>query len=198
MRHKLNIKITLLLGCMLLSAFGKGVSAQSAVTTTIKGNVTDEYGKPLQGVVVNSLNGKNGTSTDVDGNYVLMIDDQSNALVFSYLGYADQIQSFADKEQVDVKMALDAHRSDEIIDMGFTKQKRGAISGAVTSVKGKIMESSPNSRLSPAMNGNVPNLGMTQTGARPSDESFGMLIRGANNPLSGSTLIHSLLLDLGD
>ena len=185
MRHKLNIKITLLLGCMLLSAFGKGVSAQSAVTTTIKGNVTDEYGKPLQGVVVNSLNGKNGTSTDVDGNYVLMIDDQSNALVFSYLGYADQIQSFADKEQVDVKMALDAHRSDEIIDMGFTKQKRGAISGAVTSVKGKIMESSPNSRLSPAMNGNVPNLGMTQTGARPSDESFGMLIRGANNPLSG-------------
>lgn len=158
MRHKLNIKIALLLGCMLLSAFGEGVSAQSVVTTTVKGNVTDEYGKPLQGVVVNSMNGKNGTSTDVDGNYVIMVDDQSDALVFSYLGYADQVQSLANKEEIDVKMELDVSRSDEIIDMGFTKQKRGAISGAVSSVKGKVLESSPNAKLTPAMNGNVTNL----------------------------------------
>ena len=119
MRHKLNIKITLLLGCMLLSAFGARISAQSMVTVTIKGNVTDEYGKPLQGVVVCSENGKNGTSTDVDGNYVVMVDDQSEALVFSYLGYADQKQSILDKEQVDVKMSFDAHWNDEIINMGF-------------------------------------------------------------------------------
>lgn len=185
MRHKLNIKIALLLGCMLLSAFGEGVSAQSVVTTTVKGNVTDEYGKPLQGVVVNSMNGKNGTSTDVDGNYVIMVDDQSDALVFSYLGYADQVQSLANKEEIDVKMELDVSRSDEIIDMGFTKQKRGAISGAVSSVKGKVLESSPNAKLTPAMNGNVTNLGMWQGGATPSDETFSMLIRGANNPLSG-------------
>lgn len=184
MRHKLNIKITLLLGCMLLSAFGKGVSAQSVVTTTIQGNVTDEYGKPLQGVVVNSVNGKNGTSTDVDGHYVIMVDDQSDELVFSYIGYADQVQSLVGKEEVDVKMALDAHRNDEIINMGFTKQRRGDISGAVSTVSGKVLESSPNSRLSPAMNGNVPNLGMWQTNGTPSDESFNMLIRGVNNPLS--------------
>lgn len=184
MRHKLNIKITLLLGCMLLSAFGARISAQSMVTVTIKGNVTDEYGKPLQGVVVCSENGKNGTSTDVDGNYVVMVDDQSEALVFSYLGYADQKQSILDKEQVDVKMSFDAHWNDEIINMGFTKQRRGDISGAVSSVRGKVLESSPNSRLSPAMNGNVPNLGLWQTGATPSDESFYMIMRGVNNPLS--------------
>lgn len=184
MRHKLNIKIILLLGCMLLGAFGNGVTAQSGVTVTVQGNVTDEYGKPLQGVVVNSVNGKNGTSTDVEGHYILMVDDQSDALVFSYLGYADQVQSLGDKEQVDVKMALDANRSDEIIEMGFTRQKRGAISSAVSSVKGKVLEASPNSRLSPAMIGNVPNLGMWQTGATPSDETFSMLIRGVSNPLS--------------
>lgn len=52
MRHKVNIKIALLLTCMFLSAFGAKVSAQSSTVYTIKGVVTDEFGKPLSGVVV--------------------------------------------------------------------------------------------------------------------------------------------------
>lgn len=37
MRHKVNIKIALLLTCMFLSAFGAKVSAQSSTVYTIKG-----------------------------------------------------------------------------------------------------------------------------------------------------------------
>ena len=51
MRHKVNIKIALLLTCMFLSAFGAKISAQSSTVYTIKGVVTDEFGKPLSGVV---------------------------------------------------------------------------------------------------------------------------------------------------
>ena len=47
MRHKVNIKIALLLTCMFLSAFGAKISAQSSTVYTIKGVVTDEFGKPL-------------------------------------------------------------------------------------------------------------------------------------------------------
>ena len=39
---------------MFLSAFGAKISAQSSTVYTIKGVVTDEFGKPLSGVVVNS------------------------------------------------------------------------------------------------------------------------------------------------
>ena len=58
MRHKVCIKISLLLAFMLLGTWGMNVSAQNAVAT-LKGEVTDEYGKPLAGVVVNSENGRN-------------------------------------------------------------------------------------------------------------------------------------------
>ena len=40
MRHKVNIKIALLLTCMFLSAFGAKISAQSSTVYTIKGVVT--------------------------------------------------------------------------------------------------------------------------------------------------------------
>ena len=36
MRHKVNIKIALLLTCMFLSAFGAKISAQSSTVYTIK------------------------------------------------------------------------------------------------------------------------------------------------------------------
>ena len=180
MKHKINIKITLLLGCMLLGAFGMKVNAQ-AIQTRVEGVVTDEYGKPLQGVVVNTEKGKNGTSTDVYGKYTLSLNDGSENIVFSFLGYADQIRKIADK--VDVKMALDAHRSDEIIEMGFTKQRRGDISGAVTSVKGSVVKA-PVSILGAALNGYVPGLNIVQSGGNPSNEGFSMLMRGGNNPKS--------------
>ena len=75
---------------MFLSAFGAKVSAQSSTVYTIKGVVTDEFGKPLSGVVVNSETGKNGTSTDIEGSYMLTVDDGSKDIVFSYLGYKDK------------------------------------------------------------------------------------------------------------
>ena len=40
MRHKVNIKIALLLTCMFLSAFGAKVSAQSSTVYTINGGAT--------------------------------------------------------------------------------------------------------------------------------------------------------------
>src|SRR5574344_233981 len=99
MKHKINIKITLLLGCMLLGAFGMKVNAQG-IQTRVEGIVTDEYGKPLQGVVVNTEKGKNGTSTDVYGKYSFSLNDGSENIVFSYLGYADQVRKVADKIDV--------------------------------------------------------------------------------------------------
>lgn len=134
------------------------VSAQNAVAT-LKGEVTDEYGKPLAGVVVNSENGRNGTTTGIDGKYVLTVNDGSDAIVFSYLGRRDVTKKIAGKETIDVKnMPLDVDKNDEIIDMGWTKQRRGDISGAVSSIKGKSLESAPVATLSMALAGQISGL----------------------------------------
>ena len=185
MRHKVNIKIALLLTCMFLSAFGAKISAQSSTVYTIKGVVTDEFGKPLSGVVVNSETGKNGTSTDIEGSYMLTVDDGSKDIVFSYLGYKDKKVAIAEKETIDAKLEPDALKSDEIIDMGFVQQRRGAISGAVSSVKGTPIEAAPVSSFGAAMNGFVTNLMVRQNNYVLGNETVSMLIRGASNPQNG-------------
>ena len=185
MRHKVNIKIALLLTCMFLSAFGAKISAQSSTVYTIKGVVTDEFGKPLSGVVVNSETGKNGTSTDIEGSYILTVDDGSKDIVFSYLGYKDKKVAIAEKETIDAKLEPDAVKSDEIIDMGFVQQRRGAISGAVSSVKGTPIEAAPVSSFGAAMNGFVTNLMVRENNFVLGNETVNMLIRGASNPQNG-------------
>lgn len=177
MRHKVNIKIALLLTCMFLSAFGAKISAQSSTVYTIKGVVTDEFGKPLSGVVVNSETGKNGTSTDIEGSYMLTVDDGSKDIVFSYLGYKDKKVAIAEKETIDAKLEPDALKSDEIIDMGFVQQRRGAISGAVSSVKGTPIEAAPVSSFGAAMNGFVTNLMVRENNFVLGNETVNMLIR---------------------
>ncbi|MDD3107596.1 MAG: SusC/RagA family TonB-linked outer membrane protein [Alistipes sp.] len=184
MRHNVNIKITLLLACLLFGTFGAKISAQTAAVSTIKGVVTDEYGKALYGVVVNSANGKNGTSTDIEGNYILTVNDGSESVVFSTPGYKNQAESIIGEEVVDAKMKFDAHHSDEIVEMGFSKQRLGDVSGAVNVIKGKSFESAPVATFAPAMNGFATNLMMWQNSNQPGNESVQMMIRGASNPQS--------------
>ncbi len=167
---------------MLLGTWGMNVSAQNAVAT-LKGEVTDEYGKPLAGVVVNSENGRNGTTTGIDGKYVLTVNDGSDAIVFSYLGRRDVTKKIAGKETIDVKnMPLDVDKNDEIIDMGWTKQRRGDISGAVSSIKGKSLESAPVATLSMALAGQISGLSVIEQTYSPENAWARVLLRGASNP----------------
>lgn len=183
MRHKVNIKITLLLACLLVSAFGAKVSAQTAVST-IKGVVTDEYGKPLFGVIVNSAIGKNGTSTNISGEYTISVNDGSEQIVFSMVGFKNQEASIVNEETVDAKLKLDAHYSDQIVPMGFTEQRRGDISGAVNVMSGTQLGSAPVANLTPAINGFATNLMMVGGNPVPASETVNMMIRGASNPQS--------------
>ncbi|ULT23276.1 carboxypeptidase-like regulatory domain-containing protein [Sphingobacterium sp. E70] len=54
----------------------------------IKGIVSGEGDKKLQGVSVVEKGTSNGTTTDVDGNYSLKVSNPKGILVFSIVGYA--------------------------------------------------------------------------------------------------------------
>ena len=57
---------------------------------TITGKVTDELGNPLIGVTIIVKNTNQGASTDIDGNYYLIIKDlEEGTLKFSYIGFGE-------------------------------------------------------------------------------------------------------------
>ena len=109
MTHKTLIKISLLLVLMLTGPLSAAYAQKGAA---MKGMVRDEFGKPLVGVAIRSANGNNRSVTQKDGSYSIDVNDGSDRVVFSYLGYADQSVPYRKGADVDVKMLADGHYGD--------------------------------------------------------------------------------------
>ena len=59
---------------------------QSPKNIQIKGTVLDETGEPIIGVNVVEKGTSNGTITDLDGQYSLVLQKNNGTLIFSYIG----------------------------------------------------------------------------------------------------------------
>jgi hypothetical protein len=57
---------------------------------TVKGTVVDDAGEPVIGATIMEKGTRNGTVTDIDGNYVIKVKRNAQ-LTISYLGYATQV-----------------------------------------------------------------------------------------------------------
>lgn len=139
----ITIKTIRLLALFLLIYFcGSALHAQTP-SITISGKLTDTFGKPLSGVLINSSNGKNGTSTDRNGEYNIIVDDNSDMLVFSNRHYTTQKIAIGDKVNINIQLLRDIYGRDDVIELGYTSQLRKEISGAISSITGEELESTP-------------------------------------------------------
>jgi len=185
MIHKLTIKRTLLLAFMLLFSFGT-VSAQK-LAASFNGIVTDEFGRPLAGVTISDESGKTGTSTNKKGEYSI-INNEYKQLIFSYMGYTTQKVTTGGNERIDVQLKWDAHKKDEVIQLGYTSQLRNNISGSVSTVSGAELEKSPVANLTQAFAGRLAGLTTQETTSELSRANTNLYIRGlsaarGNGPL---------------
>jgi len=104
MKHTYLLLVALLSSCMIF--------AQQQVT----GKVSDSSGSPIPGVNIVEKGTSNGTTSDFDGNYAIVADENAT-LVFSYVGFASQEVEINGQSQMDVIMA-DGESLDEIILVG--------------------------------------------------------------------------------
>ncbi|WP_354334744.1 SusC/RagA family TonB-linked outer membrane protein [Pedobacter sp. CG_S7] len=180
------IKTTLLLTLVSLSLFGTTVMAQE-VSASIEGVVKDEFGKPIAGVVINSLSRKTGTSTNIKGEYTIA-NIENESLVFSYNGYFTQKVAIDGKETIDIELKPDVHKKDEIVQLGYTSQPRSEISGSVATVSGEELEKSPVANLTQSFAGRFAGLTTLESYSELSRANTDIYVRGlsaarGNGPL---------------
>src|SRR5690606_34726053 len=85
----------------------------------IKGTVTDENGLPLPGVTVRVKNTGEGTSTDVNGAYVLSVASQ-DSIEFSFIGYQVQRVKVGDRREFNIQLfPLEDQSLDEVVVVGM-------------------------------------------------------------------------------
>ena len=106
----------------------------------VNGTVTDEYGRVLQGVMVKSGPGDNGTMTDYNGQYELLIDDGSTEVIFSLEGYITQTVNVEGATLDVVLPRAETYNLDETVIFGNYTQREGDITGSVARVTERSSE----------------------------------------------------------
>ena len=176
----------MLLALMLMLYFGTSVNAQN-LAASFTGIVTDEFGKPLAGVIINDETGKFGTSTNLKGEYTFT-NAEVKQLVFTSYGYTTQKVTLGDNGKVDVKLKWDAHKKDEVVQLGYTSQLRNDISGSIVTVSGAELEKSPVANLTQTFAGRFAGLTAWESTSELSRANTSLFVRGisaarGNGPL---------------
>lgn len=174
-RQLLRLPVALLF----LLACSFQLMAQSKVVT---GKVTDASGEPLIGVnVVIKDNPTVGTITDMDGQFTIDVGD-GKALVFSYIGYAEQEIAIAGKTNINVQLKEDSEALEEVVVVGYGTQKKGSLTGAISSVRSEDLTRTTTPTTAGALVGKTPGITARQADGRPG-ASAAIQIRNMGTPL---------------
>ena len=174
------------MGGLALSPVPARASVTQAQTIKVKGQVVDESGEPLIGATVKIKGSKDGTVTDLDGNFT--INTASNAtLVISYVGYKEREVAVRGRAVIDqIEISADNNTLDQVVVVGYGTQKKADLTGSVAVVNADEMKKVSNSNISTMLEGKVAGVQITsdgQPGADPSVRIRGIGTFGSQAPL---------------
>jgi TonB-linked SusC/RagA family outer membrane protein len=177
---KQKLKLFYLLLSMIIGNF-----AYAQITAS--GNVTDGS-EPLPGVTVVEKGTSNGTVTDFDGNYSLIVSSSDATIVFSYIGFETQELS-AGADSFDVALSEGANELDEIVVTGYGTQRKATLTGSVAAIGGEALEKSSSPNLGTALAGKVAGLFIDTGNGAPGADNPAIRVRGTNTFNNSSALI---------
>lgn len=156
--------------------------------TTVSGVVTDESGQPIPGVnVVEKGTPANGTTTDAEGKYTLVVAEQNAVLLFSFVGYVLKEVPVDSRSVIDIQLLSDQKQLDEVVVVGYGTEKRGSLTSSVATLNGsEVLKSSTTPNISNVFAGQVPGVIANNRSGRPGNDQSTISVRGANS-FSGGT-----------
>lgn len=179
------VSCTLLAGIPLQGVAQTGRTAKVQATQsnkiTVSGTVLDKTtNDPLIGVSVVVKGVANaGTITDMDGKFTLKLPYAEALLVFSYLGYQPQEIVPGAKKELTVLLQEDTKALQEVVVVGYTKQRKETMIGSVATITTKDLTQSPTANINNALAGRLPGLIVNQyAGGEPGVDQSELFIRG--------------------
>lgn len=149
----------------------------------VTGTVTDSFGDPLIGVNVVVKGTTNGTITNFDGEYSLIVSDPEVVLVFSYIGYKPQEIPVNGKQVIDIVLLDDTQLIGEVVvtALGIKREKK-MLGYAVQDLKAEDLNATGDPSVTSALQGKIAGLQMN-TSSTGLGGSTKITIRG-NSSLS--------------
>ena len=181
-RNALWRNVLLILPLLQLTIF---TFAQNVFPVT--GKVTDNTGKPLEGVTVQVKGTSISTETKSDGSFSINAPSGSSVLVFSSVGFTPQEHPVQNKSQVNLSLALADNSLDQVVVIGYGTAKKKDVTGAVASINEKDIKSRPVDNAIQALQGKVAGVDISSNerpGTLPSINIRGVRsLTASNTPL---------------
>ncbi len=163
--------------------FALALTANGQITVT--GQVKDATGEPLAGVNIMEEGTSNGTITDLDGHFSLMVSDESSVLEFSYIGYQLQQITVGSKRKLSVTLQESAEMLEEVVVVGYGTQKKSDLVSSVAVIDVEDATRIPTTNVAEMLRGRSAGVQVTLEDPRPGGNSS-ILIRGRGSLLGGN------------
>src|SRR5690554_793779 len=153
--------------------------SQNTATNTITGTVSDSNGETLVGVNIVVEGTETGTVTDLEGRYSISVADGAT-LIFSFLGYAPRKVVVEDQSIIDVSLEEEISALDEVVVIGYGTQRRSDLTGSVSQVSSREINSFPSTNVLQSLSGRAAGVQVSQTTGAPG-AGLNVRIRGTNS-----------------
>jgi TonB-linked SusC/RagA family outer membrane protein len=176
--------VALLLWTGATTGLAQNAAAASQERKRLTGTVSDPDGEPLVGASVKILNTGIGTVTNIDGLYVIDVRE-SETLSFSYLGFLKKDVKVGKQNVLNIVLEQDAQMFEEVVVIGYGKQKRAAMVSSISSVTSREL-TAPTSNLTNNLSGQLAGLISIQRTAEPGRDDAEFWIRGISSFAGGT------------
>lgn len=110
--------------------------APAAQKRPIQGQVLDsKTNEPLIGATVYIKETTVGTTTDVEGNFTLQVDDENAIIAVSFIGYESREERVGNRSTINFVLQPSEAELEEVVVVGYGMQKKESVIGAISSVK---------------------------------------------------------------
>ncbi|MGN6291961.1 MAG: SusC/RagA family TonB-linked outer membrane protein [Chitinophagaceae bacterium] len=175
--------LRLLVGCLLLMLFIP--PALQAQERTITGVVTGTDG-PLEGVTVVVKETNRATQTNESGNFTIQAST-GQTLHFSFVGYEEQDLKVGTGNAITVKLASQTNTMQDVVVVGYSTQRRGNLTGAVSTVDvPKTLQGRPIADVGRGLQGAASGLSVTIPSGEVGSDPI-IKIRGQIGSLNGGS-----------
>lgn len=147
-------KLLFIIGWLLITIIPVSLFAQNK---TFTGAITTGNNIPVQGATIVVKNSSVATASDANGNFTLSIPENAD-LIISAVGYKTQTIHFLGASSLQVKLAGDVSRLDEVVVTGLaTSVKRKNLANAVAVIDSKQLNGiAPAQTFDAALEGKIP------------------------------------------
>lgn len=162
--------------------------AQQEGERWITGIIIDENKEPLTGATILVSGTTIGTTAGIDGGFRLLLPTGKNEVQVSFIGYETQVVAVVDNRPLNIQLQPESMTLDNLVVIGYGTQRKGDLTGAVSSVSSKDFNTGLIGSPEQLINGKVSGVQIMSNSGSPTGGSTirirgGASLNASNDPL---------------